>query len=98
MSDIQSEYDQQIDSTAWQHLGYYVRREEGQLVLIESFLVQDPADPASADVTMLHLDLDELEPEWVEAVALQGADLEEGKSCEFVTPDEDLFEFEEDLD
>jgi hypothetical protein len=78
------------DGAIYQHLGYYVRREGGELVLIETLLMRpDGEDEDQADIYTVHLDLDQLEPEWVEAVNIQGAHLAEAKSCEFIPPDED---------
>jgi hypothetical protein len=78
------------DGANYQHLGYYVRREDGELVLIETLLIRpDGEDEDQADIYTVHLDLEQLEPGWVEEVNIQGAHLIEAKSCEFIPPDED---------
>lgn len=78
------------DDLNWTHLGYYVRRENGELVLVQTFLVERPDDvqAAATDIRTFHIDPNELEPDWAEEVLIQGAHLAEGKSCEFFPPDE----------
>ncbi|MCC7450112.1 MAG: hypothetical protein IT324_22030 [Anaerolineae bacterium] len=83
--------DQTVESDGylWQHLDYYVRREGDDLVLVQTLLrrqVDHPPD--QAEICTVYITLDQLEPDWAEAVLSQGADLEHGKSCDFVPPDE----------
>jgi hypothetical protein len=93
-----------MSESEWYHVGYYVRRVNGELVLVQS-LVTVNEDGDDADALTLYLDLDELEPAWLESLHEQGFELAEGKSCEFIPPededefdDEDEEEWEEDTD
>lgn len=77
------------DGYVWQHLDYYVRREADNLVLVQTLLRRAiDQSPDQAEICTFYITLDQLEPEWVEAVLSQGAALEHGKSCDFVPPDE----------
>lgn len=69
----------------WQHMDYYVRRDGDQLFLVQT-LLKESAD--QSEICTFYIDLDQLEADWVEAIFEQGADLEDGKSCDFVPPDE----------
>ena len=83
--------DQTVESDGylWQHLDYYVRREGADLVLVQTLLRRKlDESPDQAEICTFYITLDELEPDWVEAVLSQGADLARGKSCDFVPPDE----------
>ena len=73
----------------WQHLDYYVRRVEGELVLVQTLLklLSDQA-VEDGEITTYYIELSDLDEEWSQAVFEQGSDLEEGKSCDFVPPDE----------
>lgn len=90
--------DDSEDEVIAQHLGYYVRRENDTLVLVETLLMEGD-NPDTTDIYTVHIPLEDLEPEWVEALYEQGSHLEEGKSCEFVAPDDpDEDDFDEDED
>lgn len=73
----------------WQHLDYYVRRVEGELVLVQTLLKLLP-DQAVEDgeITTYYIELADLDEEWAQAVFEQGSDLEEGKSGDFVPPED----------
>lgn len=70
------------------HLGYYVRRVEGNLVLVQTFLIQHE-DQSQSDIQTAYIEMGDLEPSWIEAIHEQGHHLIEGKSAEFVPPDDD---------
>jgi hypothetical protein len=70
------------------HLGYYVRRVEGSLVLVQTFLIQHE-DQSQSDIQTAYIEMGDLEPSWIDAVHEQGQHLIEGKSVDFVPPDED---------
>ena len=79
------------EDAIWEHLDFYVRRFEGQLVLVQTMLKREPAISSDAvEIITFYFELDELDPEWADAVWEQGAELEEGKSCDFAPPNEDL--------
>jgi hypothetical protein len=82
----------------WDPLDYYVRRVSGRLMLVQTLM---SADEESPEVQTVYIEVADLEPEWAEAVLEQGADLEDGKSCHFIPPEEDEFEeaddFEDDM-
>ena len=79
------------EDTIWEHLDFYVRRYEGQLVLVQTMLKLEPGISAdAAEIITFYFTLDQLDPDWVDAVSEQGAALKEGKSCDFAPPDEDI--------
>ena len=79
------------EDAIWQHLDFYVRRREGQLVLVQTLLKFERDSPDNtAEIITIYFGLDQLDLEWADAVSDQGAALEEGKSCDFVPPDEDI--------
>jgi hypothetical protein len=71
----------------WQHLDYYVRRYEDQLLLVQTLLKQN-GDPSQDEICTYYYSLDEMPANWARAVFEQGRNLEDGKSCDFVPPDE----------
>ena len=75
----------------WRHLDFYVRRHEGQLILVQTMLRLERNAPSDAgEIVTLYFDLDQLAPEWADAVLEQGATLEDGKSCDFAPPEENI--------
>ena len=90
---------EQNENTIWQHLDYYVRRLEGELVLVQTLLKQmSDRSLDNAEIGTFYIALDDLDAEWAEAVLEQGEHLEEGKSCDFVPPDEVMLYLEDDED
>ena len=87
-----SDYDnsgEQDENIVWQHLDYYVRCVEGALVLVQTLLKQMPGqEPHEAEITTFYIEPKDLDTEWAEAVLEQGGHLAEGKSCDFIPPDE----------
>jgi hypothetical protein len=83
-------YDLAADTDViWQHLDYYVRRVDDELVLVETLLKVSPGEEAeNAEIMTFYFEPEDLEEEWAIAVLEQGRDLEEGKSGDFVPPDE----------
>ena len=86
MSDDHATQDPQYAESAWYHMDYYVRRFEGELVLVQTLLRVDP--DGAEEICTFYIDLDQLDEEWTEAILTQGEALEEGKSADFVPPDE----------
>jgi hypothetical protein len=88
------EWDEEDETEAgFMHLGYYVRRVEGVLVLVQTFVVNTDTGAGtgtSVDVQMAYLDRGDLDEAWLEAIDDQGQHLIEGKSVEFMPPDDDL--------
>lgn len=81
--------DQERDSEiSYYHLDYYVRRFEGELVLVETLLKQSAHAPDESEIVTFYIAQEDLEPDWVDALLEQGEDLEEGQSMDFVPPDE----------
>src|SRR5690349_9071343 len=81
-------------NTIWQHLDYYVRRQSGRLYLVRTMFKMEPGIPDhEGEIVTFYFELDELDAEWIDAVLEQGADLQEGKSCDFAPPDEDISPF-----
>lgn len=79
----------QNDGVMWQHLDFYVRRFEGELVLVQTLLKQVLGEsPKNAEIATFYYRLQELEDDWAQAVIEQGAHLEEGKSTDFAPPNE----------
>lgn len=94
MSDVYSLGDSWPGDAIWQHLDYYVRRDAGRLLLVRTMLKRAPgALPNQGEIITFYYELEELDADWAEAVLEQGVDLEEGKSCDFVPPDEDIRAF-----
>ncbi|MBX3082753.1 MAG: hypothetical protein KF716_14030 [Anaerolineae bacterium] len=93
---VDSEVDE-VDEDGFTHIGYYVRRVNGDLVLVQTFIT-DSDDPDLANARTVYFAPDDLEPEWAIAIEEQGEALLEGKSAEFIPPDDydDLDEDEED--
>jgi hypothetical protein len=86
----------EIEEDGFTHIGYYVRRVEGDLVLVQTFIT-DSDDPDTANARTVYFALTDLEPEWTVAVLEQGEALDEDKSVEFIPPEEyDDFDDEED--
>jgi hypothetical protein len=83
---IDSDVDE-IEEDGFTHIGYYVRRVEGELVLVQTFIT-DSDDPDTANARTVYFALADLEPEWAMAVIEQGEALLENKSVEFIPPDE----------
>ncbi|MEP7285679.1 MAG: hypothetical protein ABI947_07925 [Chloroflexota bacterium] len=81
--------DQASDDVRWQHIDYYVRRVDDGLVLVETLLRIDP--DGVQEICTFYIDIDQLNKEWVQAVWEQSEGLEEGKSADFVPPDELYF-------
>jgi hypothetical protein len=83
----------EIDEDGFTHIGYYVRRVNGELVLVQTFIT-DSDDPDNANARSVYFTPSDLEPEWAAAVLEQGESLFEGKSAEFIPPD-DYYEDDE---
>ena len=81
-----SEVDE-IEEEGFTHIGYYVRRVDGELILVQTFIT-DSDDPDTANARTVYFATADLEPEWAEAVSEQGEALFEGKSAEFIPPDD----------
>ena len=92
---------QQDTDVIWQHLDYYVRRVDDELVLVQTLLKLLPGEPVeNGEITTYYIELSDLDEDWAQAVLEQGYDLEEGKSCDFVPPDEVIMygdDLEEDI-
>ena len=94
MSDVYANGDSWPGDAIWQHLDYYVRRYSGRLLLVRTMLKLAPgALPNQGEIVTLYYELEELDLDWADAVLEQGDALEEGKSCDFVPPDEDITAF-----
>lgn len=93
MAEFSTEPDNEI---IWQHLDFYVRRVDGELVLVETLLKVLPGESSeNAEINTFYFEVQDLEEEWAFAVLEQGCDLEEGKSGDFVPPDEATMFFED---
>jgi hypothetical protein len=76
----------------WQHLDYYVRRHHGELVLVETVLKQIAGEAVDqTEIYTFYYGVDQLPPEWAEAILEQGVDLPDNKSGDFVPPDEIIY-------
>ncbi len=94
MNDVYSDGESWSDDAIWQHLDYYVRRHAGRLVLVRTMFKREPGIPDDrGEIITFYFDLDELDAEWADAVLEQGSALDEGKSCDFAPPDEDISAF-----
>ena len=72
----------------WEHLDYYVRRHGSDLYLVETLLKQVYGARDEVEICTFYYTLDQLDPDWADALEEQGADLEAFKSRDFVPPDE----------
>jgi hypothetical protein len=93
MSDFNLSRDDQAGDVDWVHLDYYVRRHEGELVLVQMMLKRQSDQ---GEIVTIYIGLHELDELWTEAVLIQGEHLEDGKSCAFVPPDDDEDSFYDD--
>jgi len=81
-----AERDESMDNYSWEHLDYYVRRVDNKPVLIETMMRTDP--DGNQEIYTFSIELEELDDEWADALIEQAEGLEEGKSADFVPPDE----------
>src|ERR1041385_5727498 len=80
--DVSAEHSTDI---IWQHLDYYVRRVDGELVLVQTLLKLSSNEPSeNGEISTFYIELSDLDDDWAQAVLEQGSDLEEGKSGDFV--------------
>ena len=74
------------EEVRWQHIDFYVRRVDDGPILVQTLLRIDP--DGGQEICTFYIDIDQLDKEWVQAVWAQSEGLEEGKSADFVPPDE----------
>jgi hypothetical protein len=76
------------DDVIWEHLDYYVRRAGLDLYLVQTAWKIPKESPADAEIVTFYYCIDELNDEWADALIEQGEGLLDGKSADFVPPDE----------
>ncbi|HVO42928.1 MAG TPA: hypothetical protein VMT34_09900 [Aggregatilineales bacterium] len=76
------------DDVSWEHLDYYVRRSGKDLFLVQTALKTVADDPDRSEICTFYYGIDELTDDWANALIDQGEMLEDGKSADFVPPDE----------